>query len=79
LLAVRATTGEILWSNAPAASHLFSVAAGGGRIYLTALDEQSLNVYNSKDGSFLQNVKGSVGALEVDGVSYYIAQSGMVQ
>jgi len=79
LLAVRAGTGEVLWANTTTKSHPYSLCAGGGMIYMQAIDDRSLNVYSTKDGSFIKNVNAMVGAIVVNGVSYYSAESGMVQ
>jgi outer membrane protein assembly factor BamB len=77
LLAVRAETGEVLWETTitQSLSSLLYVAAG--RIYM--FNGQSMDVYSTKDGSFIQNVSAGPGVIVVNGISYYAPQSGMMQ
>jgi outer membrane protein assembly factor BamB len=79
LLALRAETGEVLWKKTTTESQPYSLCAAGGRIYMLAMDDQSLNVYSTKDGSFIQNINANAGTIVLNGVSYYGSQSGMVQ
>jgi outer membrane protein assembly factor BamB len=79
LLAVRAGTGEVLWTKKTTESQPYSLCAAGGMIYMTAMDDFSLNVYSTKDGSFIQNVNARSGAIVLNGGAYYSAASGMVQ
>lgn len=79
LLAVRAGTGEVLWMNTTTESLSYSLRVAGGRIYMESMDVFSLNVYSTKDGSFIQNVNAAAGVIVENGVSSYSAKSGMVQ
>lgn len=80
LLAVRAGTGELLWKNTTPENQSSALSAiAGGRIYMYAIGNQSLNVYSTKDGSFMQSVNADGGAIVINGTSYYSAASGMVQ
>jgi outer membrane protein assembly factor BamB len=79
LFAVRAGTGEILWMNTTRESAASNLWVAGGRMYLQSTDYLSLNVYSTKDGSFIQNVNAKPGAIVENGVAYYTAKSGMVQ
>lgn len=79
LLAVRAGTGAVLWMNTTTESYSYSLRVAGGRMYMQAMDSRSLNVYSTIDGSFIQNVNATAGAIVENGASYYSAKSGMVQ
>jgi outer membrane protein assembly factor BamB len=79
LLAVRAGTGEVLWKKTTTESKSYSLRVADGRIYMQAMNDFSLNVYSTLDGSFIQKVTGAAGAIVVNGTSYYSANSGMVQ
>jgi hypothetical protein len=60
-------------------SALHSLSAASGMIFMQATDIKSLNIYSTKDGSFIQNENANLGTIVVNGVSYYSAESGMVQ
>ena len=79
LVALNAKTGAVLWSKAATPSSLVYLCAAGGRIYMEATDNQSLNVYSTKDGSYIGNVNATGGAIWLNGLSYYSAKSGMEQ
>jgi outer membrane protein assembly factor BamB len=77
LLAVRAETGAVLWTITITQGSIGELCVAGGRIYM--FNGQSLDVYSTKDGSFIQNVSAGPGVIVVNGVSYYNPQSGMMQ
>jgi outer membrane protein assembly factor BamB len=79
LVAVSAKTGAVLWSNLTTPSYLAYLCVAGDRIYMQAPDNQSLNVYSTKDGSYIGKVNATGGAIQLNGVSYYSAISGMEQ
>ena len=80
LVALSARTGAVLWISHPTPGITGSyLCVAGGRIYMDAGDFQSLNVYSTKDGSFITNIKSTDGAISLNGVSYYSALSGMEQ
>jgi outer membrane protein assembly factor BamB len=77
LLAVRAETGAVLWAITITQGSPGELCVAGGRIYM--FNGQSLDVYSTKDGSFIQNLTAQPGVIVLNGVSYYSPQSGMMQ
>jgi outer membrane protein assembly factor BamB len=78
LLALRVTTGTVLWQKTESHGYVTSPIVAGGRLYLVG--ETGMAIYNATDGSYIgTTVRSHLGALQLDGISYYQPESGMVQ
>lgn len=78
LVALRVTTGAVLWQKTESQGYLSSPIVAGGRLYLVG--QTGMVIYSSSDGSYIgTTTRSHLGTLQLDGVSYNQPESGMVQ
>jgi len=80
MMALRVTTGAILWQTSAPKGYVTSPIIAGDRLYVVGSPNSGMAVYSSVNGSYIgSTINALYGPIQVDGIVHYPSESGMVQ